>query len=66
MSCARYELVSDIEGATMKGKLFAPLALVAALLAACEDEGNADNDNLVTGSLVVVIIIVIVVVAGPT
>ena len=29
----------------MKAKVFAPLALVAALLAACEDEGNAGNDN---------------------
>lgn len=47
----------------MKAKVFAPLALVAAFLAACEDEGNPGNDNLLTGgSLVVVIIIVIVVV----
>jgi hypothetical protein len=49
--------------ATMKAKVFAPLALVATLLAACEDEGNPGNDNLLTGgSLVVVVIIVIVVV----
>jgi len=47
----------------MKAKLFAPLALLAGLLAACEDEGNPGNDNLLTGgSLIVVIIIVIVVV----
>jgi hypothetical protein len=47
----------------MKAKVMAPLALVAGLLAACEDEGNAGNDNLLTGgSLVLVIIIVIVVV----
>lgn len=47
----------------MKAKVFAPLALVAAFLTACEDEGNAGNDNLLTGgSLVLVIVIVIVVV----
>jgi hypothetical protein len=47
----------------MKAKMFAPLALVAAFLTACEDEGNAGNDNLLTGgSLVVLVIIVIVVV----
>jgi hypothetical protein len=47
----------------MKAKMFAPLAFVAAFLTACEDEGNAGNDNLLTGgSLVVLVIIVIVVV----
>ena len=46
----------------MKAKVFAPLALVAAFLTACEDEGNAGNDNILTGgSLVLVVIIVIVV-----
>jgi hypothetical protein len=47
----------------MKAKMFASLALVAAFLTACEDEGNEGNDNLLTGgSLVVLVIIVIVVV----
>lgn len=47
----------------MKAKVFAPLALAAAFLTACEDEGNAGNDNLLTGgSLIVVVLIVIVVV----
>jgi hypothetical protein len=36
---------------------------LAALMAACEDAGNAGDDNLLTGvSLVVVVIVVIVVV----
>jgi hypothetical protein len=53
---------SPIEGGTMKAKVLAPLALVATLLAACEDEGNAGNDNLLTGGSVVVVIIIVIVV----
>lgn len=40
-------------------KAFVPLL---AILVACEDEGNAGNDSLLTGgSLIIVIIIVIVI-----
>jgi hypothetical protein len=45
----------------MKAKLLAPLALAAAFLTACGDEGNGVNDNLLRGgSLVVLVIIAIV------
>jgi hypothetical protein len=40
----------------MKARVFAPLALLALLLAACEDEGNAGNDNLLTGGSLVVVL----------
>jgi hypothetical protein len=44
-------------------KKLIPLALLAPLMAACEDAGNAGNDNLLTGgSLVLVVIVVIVVI----
>ena len=40
-----------------------PLLALATVLTACEDQGNAGDDNLLTGaSLVVVIIIVVVIV----
>lgn len=46
----------------MKARLFAPLALVTALLTSCEDQGNPGNDNLLTGGSVVVVIIIVIVV----
>jgi hypothetical protein len=46
----------------MKTRLTAGLVGLAMVLAACEDEGNPGNDNLLTGfSLVVVVAIVVVV-----
>jgi hypothetical protein len=52
---------SDGRSLAMK-KLIGLLPLVT-LMAACEDAGNAGDDNLLTGaSLVVVVIVVIVVV----
>jgi hypothetical protein len=46
----------------MKRRMWTALLPLMTFLAACEDEGNAGNDNLLTGgSLVVLIIIVIVI-----
>jgi hypothetical protein len=47
----------------MKARLAALLVPLAFVLAACEDEGNPGDDNLLTGgSLIVVVIIVAIVV----
>jgi hypothetical protein len=47
----------------LKARVTAALIGLAMVLAACEDEGNPGNDNLLTGfSLVVVIAIVVVIV----
>ena len=47
----------------MRARVLVPLVFLATLMAGCEDEGNAGNDNLLTGgSLVVVVLIVLVVV----
>jgi hypothetical protein len=57
---ARNNLSSMKEAVVKKLLTFAP---ITALLVACEDAGNAGNDNLLTGgSLVLIIIIVIVVI----
>ena len=51
------------EGRSLDMKKLIGLLPLAALMAACEDAGNAGDDNLLTGaSLVVVVIIVVVVV----
>jgi hypothetical protein len=41
---------------------FLALAPIAALLTACEDAGNAGNDDLLTGGSLVLIVIIVVVV----
>ena len=46
----------------MKTRLTAGILAMAALLSACEDEGNEGNDNLLTGGSLVVLVIIIVVV----
>lgn len=46
----------------MKTRLTAALFGLATLLAACEDEGNPGNDNLLTGGSLVVVIAIIVVI----
>jgi len=48
-------------GAT-RARLSACLVGLSVILAACEDEGNPGNDNLLTGGSLVVIVIIIVVI----
>jgi len=48
-------------GAT-RARLSPCLVGLSVILAACEDEGNPGNDNLLTGGSLVVIVIIIVVI----
>jgi hypothetical protein len=46
----------------MKARIVALTALLVPLLAACEDQGNPGDDNLLTGvSLIVVLVIALIV-----
>jgi hypothetical protein len=48
----------------LKTRMLTALAALSMLLAACEDQGNPGNDNLLSGaSLIVVLVIVAIVVA---
>ena len=54
--------MTDLEVSTVVKRTWAMFLPLLTFLAACEDEGNEGNDNLLTGgSLVVLVIIVIVI-----
>jgi hypothetical protein len=46
----------------MKARLSAALVGLSLLLSACEDKGNAGNDNLLTGGSLIVLIVVVAIV----
>jgi hypothetical protein len=48
----------------MRARVVAASMSLAVLLAACEDEGNPGNDNLLTGGSLVVVLIIVAVVVG--
>ena len=50
------------KAAAIRVRLSACLVGLSLILAACEDEGNPGNDNLLTGGSVVVIVIIVVVI----
>ena len=50
------------KAAGIRARLSASLVGLSLILAACEDEGNPGNDNLLTGGSVVVVVIIIVVI----
>ncbi len=50
------------KAAAIRARLSACLVGLSMILAACEDEGNPGNDNLLTGGSVVVVVIIIVVI----
>jgi hypothetical protein len=46
----------------MKARIVALTALLAPLLAACEDQGNPGDDNLLTGASLIVLLVIAVIV----
>ena len=48
--------------ARARGHVWATLLGLSFVLAACEDEGNPGNDNLLTGGSVVVVVLIVVVI----
>ena len=46
----------------IRARLSTCLVGLSLILAACEDEGNPGNDNLLTGGSVVVVVLIIVVI----
>ncbi len=46
----------------IRARLSAGFVGLSLILAACEDEGNPGNDNLLTGGSVVVVVLIIVVI----
>lgn len=47
----------------MKARLIGILVPLSLLLAACEDEGNPGDDNLLTGGSLIVVLIIVGIVA---
>ena len=47
----------------MRARIFSAVAALSMLLAACEDEGNPGDDNLLTGGSLIVVLIVVGIVA---
>jgi hypothetical protein len=47
----------------VKTRITAALVGLAMVLAACEDEGNPGNDNLLTGFSLVIVLVIVAVIA---
>ena len=44
-------------------RLFSALVAMSLFLAACEDQGNEGDDNLLTGASLVVVVVVVAIIA---
>jgi hypothetical protein len=48
---------------TLSPRVFSLLVTMSLFLAACEDEGNEGNDNLLTGASLIVVVAIVAIVA---
>jgi hypothetical protein len=48
---------------TLSPRVFSLLVTMSMFLAACEDEGNEGNDNLLTGASLIVVVAIVAIVA---